>query len=476
MDFLDFVTSFLSACILAVSSGLFVAPISVFGDVLCGPVGRDLVMQARRAISPIHFWTRSQAAHSGTSPLSFLSDEKVQTPPLPKGKNQSSHVFSRRIVIPLSSPSIECHFGANQFDSTKGFPGEGPNQSAMTIITANVGSVRTNPDWKGWQADVLCLQETRIGKNNVRTATFEFHEAGFEPVLGPLLPGIIHKKGWTQTPCGGTAVLGPKGATRTFDPKEDVTGLFSTLMETKRCAFAWTQVSPIHSALVVSVYATTGASQDEQLHSDNDNLFANILAVTAQFGSIPVIVAGDFQATPLSYPSIAAAVMANGWCDPLATHDNEGLPERPLTFSRDGLFSGVGEGCSSIDGILLNRQALFALRECEVLETFGRQHRPVRCSFSWSSLSIVGFVHYKAACLDLSDIPQHKSSSPQPHQGPVPPPLSWNASWEDRFSSSDNPDLRWDVINEFCIQSLLHLGASWVGTWPSTPGKTPPIC
>lgn len=71
----------------------------------------------------------------------------------------------------------------------------------------------------------------------------------------------------------------------------------------------------------------------------------------------------------------------------MTTQDPEGLPERPLTFSRDGLFSGVGEGCSSIDATLLNRSALFALQDCHVLEVSGRQHRPIRCTFSWETLS-----------------------------------------------------------------------------------------
>lgn len=190
------------------------------------------------------------------------------------------------------------------FDQTLVFPGEGPTSNRMSLVTANIGPVRTNTDWQSWPDDIICLQETRIGKNNVRSTSFQFREAGFEPVLGPLLPGIIHQKGWTQTPCGGTAVLGPKGATRPFELSDDATGLFQKLQLSKICAFAWVQVTPQRAALIVSVYAITGASQDDQLHQDNDAIFSDVFTVAAQFGSIPVFVAGDFQANPFPIPPL----------------------------------------------------------------------------------------------------------------------------------------------------------------------------
>lgn len=53
--------------------------------------------------------------------------------------------------------------------------------------------------------------------------------------------------------------------------------------------------------------------------------------------------------------------------------------------SRDSTFSGEGEGCSPI-AVLLNQPAFFALG-CEVVETVGRQHRPIKCLFHWNALS-----------------------------------------------------------------------------------------
>lgn len=52
-----------------------------------------------------------------------------------------------------------------KFDATLGFPGEGPSEDSFwKLICANIGSLNTNLHWRSWQAQTLCLQETRIGK------------------------------------------------------------------------------------------------------------------------------------------------------------------------------------------------------------------------------------------------------------------------------------------------------------------------
>ena len=84
-----------------------------------------------------------------------------------------------------------------------------------------------------------------------------------------------------------------------------------------------------------------GASQDPALHAKNDQLLADVFSFVAQFGPIPVVVAGDLQADPASYESVANCVAFHGWVDPIAEVDNTGHSNRPLTFSRDGTFSGM---------------------------------------------------------------------------------------------------------------------------------------
>ena len=95
--------------------------------------------------------------------------------------------------------SSACHFGTGTFDQTCGFPGEGPVSENMNFISCNVGSVHSNHDWKTWSTHVLCLQETRIGKNNKKSASYAFHDIGHQVSFGALLPGIIQNNGRTHT-------------------------------------------------------------------------------------------------------------------------------------------------------------------------------------------------------------------------------------------------------------------------------------
>ena len=166
----------------------------------------------------------------------------------------------------------------------------------------------------------------------------------------------------TKTPCGGTLIAGGSAFIRPFDQVHDSTGLYASLFKTKRVVASWIQVTPKKRAWVISVYATTSASKDPTIHGINDKLFRDIFAFAAQFGHIPVILAGDLQAPPMSYPTIANVVSFQSWHDPIAKVDDSGELVRPLTFSNDGTFAGVGEGCTSIDSVLVNDIAFAAFR------------------------------------------------------------------------------------------------------------------
>lgn len=139
-------------------------------------------------------------------------------------------------------------------------------------------------------------------------------------------------KGSTQTPCGGTAIAGGSPYIRSFVLEEDQTGVYKHLFETWRVVAAWVQVTSDKHALFVSAYAQTGASNDPRIHEENNNLFDSILTFVAQFGQIPVILAGDFQAAPNSYPVLARALAFQSWSDPITTTDCNGQLTRPLTF------------------------------------------------------------------------------------------------------------------------------------------------
>lgn len=114
MDFWDFILSFQCFCILVVSVG-FCAFFYLF---VCGghcrPWGRDLVMRVWRATLSIQCRAQSLDAHSGSSPLPFLTTEKVPLLPIPKGGNAfsvCSHFRSRCFLFHDFPCTVARHFG-----------------------------------------------------------------------------------------------------------------------------------------------------------------------------------------------------------------------------------------------------------------------------------------------------------------------------------------------------------------------------
>ena len=317
----------------------------------------------------------------------------------------------------------------------------------------------TNHLWKSWGADITCLQETRIGKNNARTSTKNIEAVGLKPILGQLLPGLWHANGATKTPCGGTAILGADCLITPFEVTHDQTGLFQQLFNSKRVAAAWFQVTPKVKALVFSVYACTGASSDSRVHIENNKLFNDLLVVIAQFGEIPVIVAGDFQAPPGSYESFAGAINFQGWVDPLSATDEWGHSVRPYTYSKDCSFSGADEGCTSIDGVLLNKVAFCAMVDVQVME-----HRPIKVTFHWESIRQTGFILHKFAPLDVSGVPSEEWSD-------EPSPV-WQEHFAQRFESAPCHENKWEIVNEFFQKTLLDQGGVW-GSGPRVRAKPP---
>ena len=354
-----------------------------------------------------------------------------------------------------------------QFDATKGYPGEGPfPKTNMTLVTANVGSFQQNHSWKTWNSTITCLQETRIGRNNFRSASITANQQGLKLFPGALLPGLICSTGTKRTAYGGTAILASPEFTTPFQVSEDATGHFSKLFDSKRVAAVWVQCAPQVRLLVFSIYAQTAASSCAKILQTNDQLFENILEVAAQFGDIPCAIVGDLQLNPLQYPSLANAVNHGGWNDPIAEIDDDGQLSRPLTYSADGSFPETGEGCSSIDGILLNHVAFAALKKIEILGT-SSQHRPIKATFSWDTILQKGHKLVKTAAFDLSVVEDLVKKDP----------LSLDniaaKLWDEKFKHhGQTVDEKWEQANAFCIETLQTAGASWK-PGPTTRGLTP---
>ena len=346
----------------------------------------------------------------------------------------------------------------NCFDSSCGFPGEGPNQ--WSLLTANVNSMSTNHMWKTWTDPLICLQETRVGKNNHRSMSFKVKEQGKQLFTGALLPGLQIANGKHRTQHGGTAILAPAATTLEFSPMLDATGKYAKLFETKRVVAVWHQVASHLRVLVWSIYAKTGANSDPAAYEFNDALFEDVFLVSAQFGNIPVIVTGDFQAEPVHYHAISRAVNFLSWVDPLLKADDFGDFQRPITFSKDGCFLGLGEGCSSIDGILLNQAAFCALQDITVLELFGVQHRPVRASFSWDKIFQNGHILQLPALIDVTKIPKPSQQNEFQVYDQNAQTI-WESSFLPQFENASNHEEQWQIVNNSLLETLLQAGAKW---------------
>ena len=344
-----------------------------------------------------------------------------------------------------------------EFDQTLGYPGEGPvAKKNFSIITANVGTFMNHTAWRTWGDSAICLQETRIGRNNLRTATFAAQEQGYKLFPGRLLPGIICSSGVKRLAYGGTAILAPSEIAVPFTPEEDSTNLYQKLVDSKRVVATWIQCSTRTKILLFSIYAQTAASANTKILETNDAIFADVLEVCAQFGNIPCIIAGDLQLPPLQYPSLSNALNTLGWEDPIAEVNDYGEVVRPLTYSSDGSFPESAEGCSSIDAVLLNHVAFAALDSIELVGTTS-QHRPIRATFQWDRIYQIGHKLIKPAALDLSCV-QAKLQVDNDALENIADQL-----WIEKFSAQDLPTTqdKWDAANQHCLETLLQAGAAW---------------
>ena len=359
------------------------------------------------------------------------------------------------------------------FDSTLGFPGEGPQQNEtnkMVFLSANIGSINTNNTWKAITADVYCLQETRIGKNNEKQTAFQIKGFGKQLFRGKLLPGLLQKNGKHRVAHGGTAIVAPKETTTAFDPSWDTTKIYTKYFEANRCNACWVQVTRKIRVLVFTIYAHTGATSDQHILEQNDTMFAELLEMCSQFGEIPIIFAGDLQHEPLQYPSLSNAIRFGHWNDPLMQISEDGEVFRPLTYSLDGCFSGLGDHNSSIDAMIMNSVALAALESIEVVEIDGIQHRPLRATFGWHRITQKGFVHIKTAPLVCCDVPKPKRKHEDCEMSQRAY-TRWQQNYHHKFDTQKSEEA-WSTTNDFCVHTLLSEGAT-LGKGPQERGKLP---
>ena len=368
-----------------------------------------------------------------------------------------------------------CSFGAPlapwvamDFDSTLGYPGEGPRWS---MISANIDSFATNASCLHWNADAFMLQEARIAESNLTEAQRKAALCNFGLFCSQPLQKLRASNGTFRIPSGGTATCSHKELTQIFEDKMDVSGAWPLLRATCRVTATWHQVSPGVKLLAFNFYAIANAASERSKFERNNEMLDQIFMVASQFADIPIAIAGDFQMEPGMYPSVQLALDHWGWADPLLQTDHAGEVFRPCTFFQHAATDE--EGQSSIDGILMNRTALAALIHIEVLDHRDRQHRPIQATFAWDRIKQVGTTLQRSASLDLSQVSTCNASDPACPVNGLAEQL-WRQH-EQKFSQETDPCKRWSIFNDYATQVLLANGATWE-KGPRVRGRLPKFC
>ena len=370
-----------------------------------------------------------------------------------------------------SRPPVRLHFATRSFDSTLGFPGEGPQ--TWSCVSANIDSLATNPQCASWSDDLICIQETRVAQSNLKDTQCCIHSFNKEFYPGKLLDHTRQKNGVYRIPHGGVAILSDRTKTREFSPNDDSTGLWIGLFASTRVAAVWHQVLPKLKILCFTYYAKSWKQHTEdETHLLNDEVLGKIFEVASQFGDIPILVTGDLQSEPESFTSFQNA-KNRGWIDPLACFDQEGNSTRPVTFAQSSNFLDTEDHCSSIDAILLNQVAATALQNIEISHGEAKQHAPIRAVFHWPKIFIRGHVHVQPAPLILDDLPKDSNGAFDSDRIEQIGSRLWNENFVHRCNS-DNDEITWKNINSFGVSILLASGAKFAkGQNPHTRGRPP---
>ena len=339
-------------------------------------------------------------------------------------------------------------FPSYDFDSTKGYPGEGP----WTLSTINVGSLEKHEEIYQQKVQCLAIQETRITDANSKKCHLHASACEFDLHCGPHL-GYLPSghPAW-----GGVAIASEGGSSIPFESKHDSLGIWPSLWASARVCAQWVAVSPSTTMLIFSFYGYPNAG-DANMKNSTNLLLQQILLLCSQFGRIPIAICGDFQEIPHNYPALRAAFEQGLWHDPHIQHSADGY-NRSITFSRNRKWKVEEGATSSIDGILLNDCAFQFVTDAQVRQTKGLQHAFVSISFQWPDSNpkgkIKGFKWRPHAALDLSLL------KPMCEREKVAEEL-WQQKYEKLCQSCDSAQSLMEVANEFSLNVLLKSGAKW---------------
>lgn len=391
---------------------------SCFADVFCGPIR---VFDEMKPLSSL-------------TAFKFCGGSDIESPNLFAGVVCAPRFYFERHL-----------FTQSHFDSTMGYPGEGP----WTLASLNVGSLEKHDELLGTSFDAVALQETRITSTNCHDLKQKARDLSKDLFCGPMMQKMPN--GFPTW--GGVASLTHSGTSRPFTADDDVTGHFHTLHATARFHAVWIAVSPNRRMLLVSLYCYTSAQQDIGRQQSNEQLFKILFEMLAQYGDIPIAIAGDFQLPPHAYLTVAAVIRQSLWFDPLMKIDGEN-EIRPNTYCRNCKWDQGDSVKTSIDGILVNREAHSFLCNAEIVFLQGFQHALLKLAFDWPTSKRLAPTWVPHAALDIQKLKDFNYRTCTAER-------LWNTKYRELCETTSTGDELAQVAHSFGVQILLESGAVW---------------
>jgi exonuclease III len=219
---------------------------------------------------------------------------------------------------------------------------------------------------EGWEADVIALQETRLGTLGQITTGAKLREQNWQAFFGkPMANKVTKNKVATATNAanGGVAILAKEG---TPVKKAQNSAETAILRDQGR----WEEI--LHALgkgnkhlKVASLYGYDGAPTDGERFRLNEDLISRALIRLLEAGDTPYLICGDFNISPQQSPAIAGLI-AKGLLIDVPHAFGLGGQHTFCHHAKGPPKEGIEEkGRTRIDTILANKAAFPLITECK---------------------------------------------------------------------------------------------------------------
>ena len=246
----------------------------------------------------------------------------------------------------------------------------------LSIISANIHALRPRAEViKGWDSDILLLQETKLAPHAIGEVASIVSENGWNLIHGKPCAtqnprrNTMRTHAATEATSGGVAIMSslPKKPI-TLQPSEDE----AILRDTGRWVEAKIPIAGKARFLTVaSYYGIVGASSDNRKKALNEHIINMAITKMIKAGEEPYLLCGDFNTDPEDSDTISAAIEAgliidvgHEWAPRVADEeDEERRRKRPdPTFSCEEPDPSMeGKGVTRIDLAFANPTAAAAV-------------------------------------------------------------------------------------------------------------------